>query len=641
MFTGEVVELPIGTGGYNANLSSSQIALDELIQARNITYQYGSLQKEGGSKLYTPTALTGAPTVLGGHDWFPFLDTTQRSIIVCSDKKLLRDTGPGSYATTLRTLGNTPTNTPVFVEGGRESAALSRHLFIYTGTNNVQTLEADGTTVADLLVPPADWSTPPTGGCIHLGRHWGFGGVNPHWIYGSDDQDHQDFGGNKTATGTLTNGSAVITGITVPATWKVDDSITDPNGYIPAGATITLINVGSVTISAPVVISNVPGGTAIAALTDKSRLTGVMSGGAISKMVSSPVETSGLTGTMSQLWTGTITANDTNTFAIPVYPGVGEKISAIISFKGMLIVGKYPRGLYYVNMQDPDFTRWFTVPLSLEIGMAGPLCWGPVDDDILFMDAQGSIHMLSAVLAFADYGLRSISDLAWMRNFIIANVNFSHLAGVQCAFYLAKREAHFALPGLGATTNTIRLVVDFNRVDRIRFRYSDKDALASIWLARDSTGVPRLSGGDKVGQVWLLDQDNINVDGVGYIATFQTGHLDFHEMGQGIAAKRKNFKFLELVGEPVGGCPITSNIYLDGQLSQTIQFNIGSSLHGLGSFTLDVDTLGGSSVQSQRRRLIGSGKRISIECTASGVDQNFSLSRMLISYMPAAESTDH
>lgn len=646
-FTGQVVEIPLGYGGYNANLAMSQIALDELIQARNVTFQYGSLQKEGGSTLYTPSALSGAPVILGGHDWFPNLDSTQRSIIVGSDKKLRRDTGAGSYSTTLRTLTNTPNSTPVFVEGGREAGALPRHLFIYTGTNNVQTLEGDGVTTRDLLVPPVDWATtPPTGGCIHLNRHWAYGGANPHWIYGSDDSDHEDFGAPKTATGTLTDGSFTITNITVPSTWKINDSITDPQGYIPPGTLIQTFTSNSVTMTNAAIV---PTQLMAANLNQTDQLSGNMQTG----LVATPVEINTLTGTMTAntvTVTEVITATDLNTFAIPVYPGVGEKIIAIISFKGMLIVGKYPRGIYYVNMTDPNSANWFTVPLSLEIGMASPNAWGPVDDDILFMDAQGSIHMLSAVLAFADYGLRSISDLEWMRNYIVQNINYTYLPNVQCAFYLAKREAHFALTGIGSTTNNVRLVVDFNRSDKIRFRYSDKDALASVWLARDTTGVPRLTGGDALGHVWTLDQANISVNGVGYAAVFQTAHLDFGtflfptgepSMGAMLGSKRKNFKFLELIGEPQGGCPISIDVYLDGNYSQTLSFDLGSTLVGLGTFKLDINSLGQGSVQAQRRRLVGSGKRISITGTATGVDQNFSLSSVIFSFVPSHESTDH
>src|SRR6185437_12202293 len=225
MFTGEIAPVPAGTGGYNANQNVSTLQPDELIQSENTSYAFGTLQREGGSKLYTPAALSGAPVITGGHDWFPLLDTTQRSIITCSDKTVRKDSGPGSYATTLRTLTNAPNNTPVFVEGGRESGALDRKLFIYTGTNQVQTLAGDGSTCADIANPPTDWaSTPPIVGCIHLNRHWGAGGQNPHFIYGSDNTDHEDFGTAQTFLAGVTNASTTLTGVP-PTLLKINDTL--------------------------------------------------------------------------------------------------------------------------------------------------------------------------------------------------------------------------------------------------------------------------------------------------------------------------------------------------------------------------------------------------------------------------------
>ena len=278
-FRGPVIEIPIGSGGYNANQNISQVQIDELIDADNITFEFGTLQKEGGSSLYNPTRIFGVP-IVGGHDWFPNLDTTQRSIVIGHNGVVLKDSGAGTYPTTLTVLPNPSSTTPVFVEGGREQGTNPRKLFIYTGQNQVQVLVGDGDTCAPLASPPADWATVfPVGGCIHLNRHVGFGGANPHYIYMSDQLDHTDF--------------------------------STENGIF-----------------------------------------------------------------------------------IPVYPGVGEGISAIASFKGQLIVWKYPRGIYALNTTDPLITNWQTTELSGTIGCASPLSGCPVDDDILFMDATGSIHLL-------------------------------------------------------------------------------------------------------------------------------------------------------------------------------------------------------------------------------------------------------
>lgn len=596
MFTGQIVSAPVGYSGYNANQNVSTLQPDELIQSDNTSYALGTLQKEGGSQPYTPNPLTGAPIVVGGHDWFPNLDTTQRSIIICSDKRVLKDSGGGTYSTTLATLTSIPNSTPVFVEGGRESGALNRKLFMYTGSNQVQTLSGDGATCANIANPPTDWiATPPLGGCIHLNRHIGFGGSNPHYIYGSDNSDHEDFGAPQTFLGASTTGSKVLTGAP-PALLKVGDNITGVG--LPDGTIVNIIDrvANNVTVSNAATATN----------------TGV-----------------------------TFTYTNPNVFNLPVYPGVGEKIVAVLSFKGKLIVGKYPRGIYFVDMSAADRTQWFTVQLSIEVGFAGPLSWCPVDDDILFMDAQGNIHMLSSVLEFGDYGLRSVSDIAWMRNYVLNNANMGQLTNSQCIFYLAKREAHFALTPTGNSINSLRLVVDFNRIDRIRFRYATKDKLASLWLARDSNGIPRITGGDNAGRVWTLDQDNKSINGIGYNSVFQTAHLDFSHIDPSLGAKRKNFKFLEIVGEPEGNWSIGIDVYIDGKYSQTLLYNLGAAQVGLGNFTLGSSPLAGSAVLAGRKRMVGGGKRVSLVGNLSGPAQDYSLSKFIFYFTVGGESDVH
>lgn len=598
MFKGKVVEVDIGTGGYNANANTSQIASNQLTQSLNTSYAFGTLQREGGSALYTPSPLPGTPTIVGGHDWFPNLDSTQRSIIIGSDKKIRRDTGTGGYATTLKTLSTDPNNTPVFVEGGREQAALPRKLFMYTGGNNVQVLSGDGTSTTDLANPPVDWATTkPLGGCIHRNRHWAFGGQNPHWIYGSDSLDHEDFGAPFTfsaVTNSITN-PTVLTSVTVPALLKLGDNISGDG--IPTGVTVDSFDAGAGTVT--------------------------MSGAATASA------------------TITVTANNPDTINLPVYPGVGESIAAICSFKGMLIVFKYPRGIYYVDMTNPDITQWSTTQLSLEVGIAGSLAWCPVDDDIEFMDAQGSIHMLSAVLAFGDYGLQSVSDKAWMRNYVVNNEDLSKLPNLQAVFYLAKRETHFTMTAIGTTTNSDRLVVDFNNIQNLRFRYANKDALVSLWLARDNTGIPRIFGGDTKGQVWILDRDDKSINGMGYPSTFQTSDTDFSDIIPDLAASRKNFKFLEIVSEVSASQTLSVDVMLDGAYSQTVSFHLGVNSSTLGSFTLDTDALGIVATSSIRQRVVGSGKRIAIIGNMSAPGSDYSVSKLIVSFSIAGESDDH
>lgn len=555
-FAGQVFPMPAGTSGYNANANLITLMPDELIQALNVTYEFGTLQREGGSIIYNAIPL-GQPigyvdplggdplggfqfggveympfTILGGHDWFPYLDTTQRSIIVCGNRTIRKDTqGVGTYPTTLTVLPNPPSNTPVFVEGGREESANPRKLFIYTGANNIQVLAADNNNTTNLANPPSDFTSGayPLGGTIHLGSHIAFGGINPHWIYMSDPTNHEDFD-----------------------------------------------------------------------------------------------------------------ASNTSVVYLPVYPGVGQYIAALVSFQGMLIVFKYPRGIFYINMLTPGITNWFTVQVSLEVGIAGPNAWAYRDDDVVFMDCTGSVHSLLAIINFGFYGVKSLSDTKWIRNFIVNNINQVQIPAVQCVYYLFKREVHFLLTKFGQPLGGMRLVMDVNNPQMNRFRYSDKDNLTCLWMARNPALIATPWGADPMGDIWELDQTNKSNNGYGYNSIFQTAFVDFSTILPQLGAKRKNFKFLEVVGDTEGNWSIMADVYVDANYVYTTMFTMGVLATGLGSIILGQSTLsGGGSPTSNRKRLIGSGKRISVTFSLFGANEDFSVSSLIYSFTVAGESDDH
>jgi hypothetical protein len=197
-YTGLIGEIPIGFDGFSSSKNLSTLLPTQILQALNITYESGTIRKEGGSVTFNEddTAVDGAVTILGGWDWNPTI-ATQRMIVVTSNGKIFKDDMSGQFNTTLATGLTVSSSVPYFVEGGKEAAANNRKLFIFTGQNAVQVLSADGATTAALTTPPADWATGnPTGGCNHEGRLWGFGNTNdPHRLYFSTTTDHENFTG--------------------------------------------------------------------------------------------------------------------------------------------------------------------------------------------------------------------------------------------------------------------------------------------------------------------------------------------------------------------------------------------------------------------------------------------------------------
>lgn len=523
MFKGLVAEIPVGIEGLTGTKNMSQVRPSQLLIADNLTYENGTLQKEGGAEKYNSTAITGTPKILGGFDWHP--DTvTQRMVVVADDGNIYKDDGGGAFSTTLKSGLSFETDAmethPIFVEGGKEAAANDRKLLIFTGKNQVQVLSADGVTTSDLASPPADWSgtNQPYFGLVHEDRLWGGGNLNdPHRLYYSLTTDHED-----------------------------------------------------------------------------------MSGGTIS-----------------------------------IFPGEGQQLIHAFSYKGFIIAFK-DVGIYAVDTTDPTVSNWKVKRISRTIGPAWIGSVTPVEDDIIFIDQTGSIRTLGGIDQFGDVGTRSIGDPSEINTFIRDNLTFNETHKWKSIYYSHKRELHFSVTGIGATTNNARLVMDINK-EIPRFRYSTRDNAVSLWLRRENS-IPRLMMGDDIGFVWKLDREDRSKDSQGYEGTFQSAHIDFSQIDAKLGTMRKNGRFLELVVEPKGNWNLSMDILWDGAYHETVQFNMGTTGAALGSFVFGTDKLGGGQVLNKKRKITSGGRRISLVGSNSGAGQDFSVARFFLHFVRGDES---
>lgn len=196
-YVGNSIEIPLGPGGLTGSKNLAGIPAAFFLEATNISYETGSITKEGGSTKYNTNAIPAAPRIIGGWDWWP-LTTAQRMVVIGSNGSIYKDSGLATFPVSLK-VGMTVANVvPVFVEGGKEVASNSRKLFIFTGANPVQVLAGDANTTTGLATPPADWGSvnQPIGGCVHEGRLWGYGNLNdPHRMYYSTTANHEDLTG--------------------------------------------------------------------------------------------------------------------------------------------------------------------------------------------------------------------------------------------------------------------------------------------------------------------------------------------------------------------------------------------------------------------------------------------------------------
>ena len=319
--------------------------------------------------------------------------------------------------------------------------------------------------------------------------------------------------------------------------------------------------------------------------------------------------------------------------SLSVFPGDGGTLEAAVSFKGLLVAWKRPRGIYVVDTAGPDPAQWSVQRLTGEVGIAGPRAFALLEDDVIFLDASGQIQLLSAVQATGGLATTNLVQAAELGPFLRSTFDQARLRSVQAIYYAHKREVHFAWTRAGSSVvNDARLVLDLSATPP-RFRTADKDVCGSLWLRRDTDGIPRPAAGDNVGFVWLLDRAIALRDGTSYATEARTIPLDFAFADPALGPALKNLDFVELVAEPLGGS-ILLDLYADGRFRQSLVFDLTSSVGDpLGTSTiLNSWTLkSGAPVTRVRRRTAVRFNTMEVRLTAASP---FSISSVVFYLRP-------
>lgn len=259
---------------------------------------------------------------------------------------------------------------------------------------------------------------------------------------------------------------------------------------------------------------------------------------------------------------------------------VGERLYGGVNFQGLLVLWKFPRGIFLLDPSEPDTARWRIETKSEGLGCApSPHAVLPLDDDVLFLAADGTFHLLSAI--DTPFGLQS-SDLGSLLNinkWVREHVNLQALDRVTSVWYSHKRTAYFALPPTGATQCQLLLKFDFNARDRegdgagVKVSYSYRDTGDALALFRPVTSdYERPILGD-AGVIYELDYGALSLkDNQPYVFRYRTPPLDMASVAPELRDTRKNWQFVEFVLEPAGdpGSTLTVDVYLDGRKTQTL-----------------------------------------------------------------------
>lgn len=201
-YSGNKAKILFGEYGLLTDIAPDKAPPESLIQAQNICFFNGAVQKAPGDLQWNATAVSSG--IVGAHYYLPNTAEPKlqfRFVVVTKDGNIYKGRDRvfgnpiaqvGGTASLSHTIGLTPN--VVFAEGGAEVATNPRKLFIFTGGSTLPyVINADNNTAATIALPASDWTssqTYPKFGLIHRGSLWAFAG---QIAYASNPSNHEDF----------------------------------------------------------------------------------------------------------------------------------------------------------------------------------------------------------------------------------------------------------------------------------------------------------------------------------------------------------------------------------------------------------------------------------------------------------------
>lgn len=304
-----------------------------------------------------------------------------------------------------------------------------------------------------------------------------------------------------------------------------------------------------------------------------------------------------------------------------VYPGIGTRLAALCDYQGLLWLWKYPFGLFWLDDSDTDTANWALQQRSSAVGCANsPHAVLPVENDVMFLAADGSFHLLSNTReggAVLDSDLSSLLRIdKWVRD----HVNLARLSQVVSVWYPHKKLAIWGVPSTGSTNNDLVLYFNFRDVARggaVQFTYSTRDNIDALALRLESDTIERPMLAE-AGFVYLMDRTTRRKGAGAYTGSYQTPHLDLRDGDPRLAQRKKNFESLTLVQNPTSTAyDLTVGVYLDRTLTETLTFSTAN--------------------RRQRLPLHGSGYEISLAVSNGDLDGDFQVVEHVIGFRDSDE----
>lgn len=286
---------------------------------------------------------------------------------------------------------------------------------------------------------------------------------------------------------------------------------------------------------------------------------------------------------------------------------------------------------YRLDDSDATSTNWGYERAPWYGGVAHWRLLVQTPNDVIAMMEDGEIYSVSAVQEYGDYKAASLTRPAFMHQWIADNVNLTRISQFHALYDPVRRAVVFFMVKAGYTNINMAILFFIDRPPAEAWMVHDNDTYASGYDAacsfpvRKSAGNVKIYTGDYSGYIWELQTANKNDNNEAFYAGFKTPpmHLDNPRA-------TKDFNALRCTMQPQGQYNLSVNFSCDGVPEGSGTVSMAGTGGTLGSFILDTSTLEGTDLIDAPSDLGVIGKRLQLEFYNSNINQDFSVSKILI-----------
>jgi hypothetical protein len=649
-YSGQVATIQLGQGGLRTDDPQSQIPANALISAINVSYRPQLLEKEPGSARWNKRG--AIPGGIAAFKEVYFQEINRRVFVVSKLGKVYKYIDPNNYIE-ITPVGAAPvslnvTGQPVIVQGGRESSTKPDKIFILTGNDQIQVISGDGTTRSNIALPAADWpngsTSYPSFGIIHRGRLFVMGSSlkNPHFLYASDDDSHEDFQNTDIYFENIYPGEGEVLFSAVVFKSRLftfkrprgvyflnDDNVSKAQWFSQklSGTFGSAAPFAAVQVLDDLLVANSEGGVtsmqAVQALGD--------------------IESSDL---FSLLKCSSAIRDQLTPF------GFRERWSYFYPDKQIVYFSYRSQG---GSTNDRLVTIDYSIRNSPRVSITDknmPACLSFISDDLrvqrpFYGADDGYLYSLDS----ADREVKTLEAPPDSPSAALAGLGAGNLSAgtyrYRTTFGDSTRETDggfisaavtVANPAANGQVAVTDIIVDPTGTATKRKLYRTKASdISQYYLVTTINNNTTTTFTDNVSDASLgAIVPTINQFASAYRFEFQTPHMDFGYMNAVFAEQMKLFDFLEISFESSGTWQMSVDVFIDGELKETIQFQTS---HGsvLDTLVLDTDTIAGRIPTSLRKPLHGIGRRISFKCYNVGQGQNVKIQSLNVYFRISAQ----